>query len=339
SPLTIPFLRMWGLKFLLLLPMASIALYPEEILDTQWELWKKTYGKQYNNKVDEISRRLIWEKNLKHISIHNLEASLGVHTYELAMNHLGDMTSEEVVQKMTGLKVPPSHSRSNDSLYIPDWESRAPDSIDYRKKGYVTPVKNQGQCGSCWAFSSVGALEGQLKKKTGKLLNLSPQNLVDCVSENDGCGGGYMTNAFQYVQKNRGIDSEDAYPYVGQDESCMYNPTGKAAKCKGYREIPEGNEKALKRAVARVGPISVAIDASLTSFQFYSKGVYYDENCNSDNLNHAVLAVGYGVQKGNKHWIIKNSWGENWGNKGYILMARNKNNACGIANLASFPKM
>nr|KAF6396495.1 cathepsin K [Rousettus aegyptiacus] len=115
-----------------------------------------------------------------------------------------------------------------------------------------------------------------------------------------------MTNAFQYVQKNRGIDSEDAYPYVGEDESCMYNPTGKAAKCRGYKEIPEGNEKALKRAVARVGPISVAIDASLTSFQFYSKGVYYDENCNSDNLNHAVLAVGYGIQKGRKHWIIKN---------------------------------
>ncbi|KAI5930576.1 Cathepsin K [Manis javanica] len=297
-------------------------------------LWK-----QYNSKVDEISRRLTWEKNLKLISIHNLEASLGVHTYELAMNHLGDMTSEEVVQQMTGLKVPLSHSCNNDTLYIPDWEGRAPDSIDYRKKGYVTPVKNQGQCGSCWAFSSVGALEGQLKKKTGKLLNLSPQNLVDCVSANDGCGGGYMTNAFQYVQKNRGIDSEDAYPYVGQDESCMYSPTGKAAKCRGYREIPEGNEKALKRAVARVGPISVAIDASLTSFQFYSKGVYYDENCNSDNLNHAVLAVGYGIQKGNKHWIIKNSWGENWGNKGYILMARNKNNACGIANLASFPKM
>ncbi|XP_058427977.1 cathepsin K isoform X3 [Marmota monax] len=215
SPLIIPFPRMWGLK-LLLLPMVSFALYPEEILDTQWELWKKTYRKQYNGKVDEISRRLIWEKNLKYISIHNLEASLGVHTYELAMNHLGDMTSEEVVQKMTGLKVPPFHSQSNDTLYIPDWEGRAPDSIDYRKKGYVTPVKNQGQCGSCWAFSSVGALEGQLKKKTGRLLNLSPQNLVDCVSENDGCGGGYMTNAFQYVQKNHGIDSEDAYPYVGQ---------------------------------------------------------------------------------------------------------------------------
>ena len=287
---------MWVFKFLLL-PMVSFALSPEEMLDTQWELWKKTHQKQYNSKVDEISRRLIWEKNLKQISAHNLEASLGVHTYELAMNHLGDMTSEEVVQKMTGLRIPPSRSYSNDTLYTPEWEGRVPDSIDYRKKGYVTPVKNQGQCGSCWAFSSAGALEGQLKKKTGKLLALSPQNLVDCVTENYGCGGGYMTTAFQYVQQNGGIDSEDAYPYVGQDESCMYNATAKAAKCRGYREIPVGNEKALKRAVARVGPISVSIDASLASFQFYSRGVYYDENCDRDNVNHAVLVVGYGTQK------------------------------------------
>lgn len=329
---------MWVLT-LLLLPMVGSALQPEGMLDTQWELWKKTHRKLYNSKVDEISRRLIWEKNLKQISTHNLEASLGVHTYELAMNHLGDMTSEEVVQKMTGLKLPSARPSSNDTLYVPEWEGRVPDSVDYRKKGYVTPVKNQGECGSCWAFSSAGALEGQLKKKTGKLLTLSPQNLVDCVSENNGCGGGYMTNAFRYVQTNGGIDSEDAYPYVGQDESCMYNATAKAAKCRGYKEIPVGNEKALKRAVARVGPISVAIDASLTSFQFYSRGVYYDKNCDSENVNHAVLVVGYGIQKGHKHWILKNSWGESWGNKGYALLARNKNNACGITNLASFPKM
>lgn len=148
-----------------------------------------------------------------------------------------------------------------------------------------------------------------------------------------------MTNAFEYVRLNRGIDSEDAYPYIGQDESCMYSPTGKAAKCRGYREIPEGNEKALKRAVARIGPVSVGIDASLPSFQFYSRGVYYDTSCNPENINHAVLAVGYGAQKGTKHWIIKNSWGTEWGNKGYVLLARNMNNACGIANLASFPKM
>lgn len=328
---------MWGLIILLLLPVVSFALHPEAALDSQWELWKKTHEKLY--KADETSRRLIWEKNLKYISNHNREASLGLHTYELAMNHLGDMTSEEVLQKMTGLRVPSPRSQSNETLYVPDWEGSTPDSIDYRKKGFVTPVRNQGQCGSCWAFSSVGALEGQLKKKTGKLLTLSPQNLVDCVSENYGCGGGYMTTAFQYVKDNRGIDSEDAYPYVGQDESCMYSPKGKAAKCRGYREIPEGNEKALKRAVARVGPVAVSIDASLASFQFYSKGVYSDENCSNQEVNHAVLVVGYGAQKGHKHWIIKNSWGESWGNKGYVLLARNKNNTCGIASLASFPKM
>ncbi|XP_009069032.1 PREDICTED: cathepsin K, partial [Acanthisitta chloris] len=289
--------------------------------------------------ADEVSRRLIWEKNLKYINTHNLEHSLGIHTFQLAMNHLGDMTSQEVVRKMTGLKVPSGHHHHNETLYVPDWTERAPDTMDWRKKGYVTPGKNQGQCGSCWAFSSVGALEGQLKRKTRKLLSLSPQNLVDCVANNDGCGGGYMTNAFDYVRQNHGIDSEDSYPYIGQDESCMYSPTGKAAKCRGYREIPQGNEKALKRAVARIGPISVGIDASLPSFQFYSRGVYYDESCNGENINHAMLAVGYGAQKGTKHWIIKNSWGEEWGNKGYVLLARNMNNACGIANLASFPKM
>ncbi|XP_066193922.1 cathepsin K [Sylvia atricapilla] len=329
----------WPVLLALLLPAVLAQLHPERELDTQWELWKKTHRKQYNGQADEVTRRLIWEKNLKYINTHNLEHALGVHTFELAMNHLGDMTSEEVVRTMTGLKVPRGHQRHNETLFVPDWTERAPAAMDWRKKGYVTPVKNQGQCGSCWAFSSVGALEGQLKRKTGKLLSLSPQNLVDCVANNDGCGGGYMTNAFEYVRQNRGIDSEDSYPYIGQDESCMYSPTGKAAKCRGYREIPEGNEKALKRAVARIGPISVGIDASLPSFQFYSRGVYYDENCNAENINHAVLAVGYGAQKGTKHWIIKNSWGEEWGNKGYVLLARNMNNACGVANLASFPKM
>ncbi|XP_074385257.1 cathepsin K [Zonotrichia albicollis] len=329
----------WPVLLALLVPAAPAQLHPEQELDAQWELWKKTHRKQYNGQADEVTRRLIWEKNLKYINTHNLEHSLGLHTFELAMNHLGDMTSEEVVRTMTGLKVPRGHQRHNETLFVPDWSERAPAAMDWRKKGYVTPVKNQGQCGSCWAFSSVGALEGQLKRKTGKLLSLSPQNLVDCVANNDGCGGGYMTNAFEYVRQNRGIDSEDSYPYIGQDESCMYSPTGKAAKCRGYREIPEGNEKALKRAVARIGPISVGIDASLPSFQFYSRGVYYDESCNAENINHAVLAVGYGAQKGTKHWIIKNSWGEEWGNKGYVLLARNMNNACGVANLASFPKM
>ncbi|KAM4664645.1 cathepsin K-like isoform 1-T2 [Discoglossus pictus] len=323
----------------LALPWVQTAHFESSKLDYEWALWKRTYQRQYNSEVDELLRRLIWEKNLKLIETHNEKFAQGLHTYEMAMNHLGDLTKEEVVKMYTGLKVTKQRRRTNVTIDDDEGPMALPDSIDYRKKGYVTPIRNQGSCGSCWAFSSVGALEGQLKKRTGKLVVLSPQNLVDCVKTNDGCGGGYMTNAFEYVRDNKGIDSEEAYPYVGEDEECKYDPSGRVAKCKSYKNVTEGSEKALKKAVATAGPVSVGIDAGLSSFQFYSKGVYYDEDCDGSEINHAVLAVGYGVEKKTKYWIVKNSWGEDWGNKGYILMARDKNNACGIANLASYPLM
>ncbi|XP_030013938.1 cathepsin K-like [Sphaeramia orbicularis] len=324
----------------LLLTASALSLHLDEAtVDAHWEQWKITHSKEYNHLDEEGIRRAIWEKNLRMIEAHNQEAELGMHSYTLAMNHLGDMTSEEVSEKMTGLQVPLNTERSF-TMALDDTVHNIPKSVDYRKKGMVTPVKNQGSCGSCWAFSSAGALEGQLAKQTGQLLDLSPQNLVDCVTENDGCGGGYMTNAFRYVQTNGGIDSEDAYPYVGQDQPCRYNSSGMAAQCKGYKEVPVGNERALAVALYKVGPVSVGIDATLPSFQFYQKGVYYDPSCNPDDINHAVLAVGYGVTvKGKKYWIVKNSWSESWGNQGYILMARNRGNLCGIANLASYPIM
>ncbi|CAK6967811.1 cathepsin K-like [Scomber scombrus] len=323
----------------LLLVASALAHLDEATLDAQWDQWKVTHRKEYNGLDEEGIRRAIWEKNMRMIEAHNQESALGMHSYEMGMNHLGDMTSEEVAEKMTGLQVPMNSDRSF-TMALDDKVSKLPKSIDYRRKGMVSPVKNQGSCGSCWAFSSAGALEGQLAKKTGQLIDLSPQNLVDCVKENDGCGGGYMTNAFKYVEENGGIDSEEAYPYFGQDQPCRYNSSGMAAQCKSYKEIPVGDEHALTVALFKVGPISVGIDATLSSFQFYQKGVYYDRNCNKDDINHAVLAVGYGVTpKMKKYWIVKNSWSESWGNKGYILMARNRGNACGIANLASYPIM
>uniref|UniRef100_A0A3P8RRC4 Cathepsin K n=1 Tax=Amphiprion percula TaxID=161767 RepID=A0A3P8RRC4_AMPPE len=323
----------------LLLAATALGHLDEAALDTQWEVWKMTHRREYNGLDEEGIRKAIWEKNMRMIEAHNQEAALGIHSYELGMNHLGDMTSEEVVEKMTGLQTPLNPDR-NFNMALDDKVSKLPKSVDYRKKGMVTPVKDQGSCGSCWAFSSVGALEGQLAKTTGQLMNLSPQNLVDCVKENDGCGGGYMTNAFRYVQENGGIDSEESYPYVGEDQPCRYNSTGMAAQCKGYQEIPQGDEHALAVALFKVGPVSVGIDATQSTFQFYQRGVYYDANCNKDDINHAVLAVGYGVNtKGKKYWIVKNSWSERWGNKGYILMARNRGNLCGIANLASYPIM
>ncbi|KAK5861726.1 hypothetical protein PBY51_017180 [Eleginops maclovinus] len=149
-----------------------------------------------------------------------------------------------------------------------------------------------------------------------------------------------MTNAFNYVEENGGIDSEEAYPYVGEDQPCRYNSSGMAAQIKGYKEVPVGDERALAVALFKAGPISVGIDAGLSTFQFYQKGIYYDRNCNKDDINHAVLAVGFGVNsKGKKFWIVKNSWSDTWGKQGYIMMARNRDNLCGIANLASYPVM
>ncbi|XP_059205362.1 cathepsin S-like [Centropristis striata] len=307
-------------------------------LDRHWELWKKMHNKVYPQQIEELGRRRIWEENLEMINVHNLETSLGLHTYELAMNHLGDLTTEEITSMLMGTVVPSDLERKpsepakvNNSL---------PQSVDWRKEGLVTEVKMQGSCGSCWAFSAVGSLEGQLKKTTGVLVSLSPQNLVDCSIKygNYGCNGGFMTNSFEYVMKNEGIDSDAAYPYVGKRGQCKYNAQHRAANCSGYAVLPEGDEFALKEAVASFGPISVAIDASRPKFVFYRHGVYRDHTCSHD-VNHGVLVVGYGTQKGQDYWLVKNSWGLHYGDEGYIRMARNRHNQCGIALYACFPIM
>jgi cathepsin L len=212
--------------------------------------------------------------------------------------------------------------------------------VDWRQKGYVTPVKNQGQCGSCWAFSATGSLEGQTFKKTGKLVSLSEQQLVDCSGKfgNDGCNGGMVDSAFAYIKANGGLDTEESYPYLAKDDQCHFNPQAVGAKDTGFTDIEQGSESQLQEAVASNGPVSVAIDASHETFQFYKSGVYNEPECSSSQLDHGVLVVGYGQSDaGEAFWIVKNSWGPTWGDSGYIMMSRNKNNQCGIASSASFP--
>ncbi|KAJ6652796.1 hypothetical protein lerEdw1_010650 [Lerista edwardsae] len=309
-------------------------------LNTHWYLWKAKYSKAYQNEEEEVNRRMTWEKNLQFITLHNLEYSLGLHSYELGMNHLGDMTSEEVSSQLTGLKIPRSW-KQNSRYYASNSTVRLPTSVDWRDKGCVTDVKNQGACGACWAFSAAGALEGQLKLRTGKLVSLSAQNLVDCskMYGNKGCHGGWMIEAYRYIIDNKGIDSEASYPYTAQEETCHYNPAGRAATCSSYVEVASGSEAALMGAVANAGPVSVAIDASQPTFFLFKNGIYDDPNCKVTDPNHAVLVIGYGTQDGKDYWLVKNSWGTTFGDQGYIRIARNHGNRCGIASYASYPQI
>jgi cathepsin L len=312
----------------------------KDIIQDEWEAFKSMFGKKYSNETEEVFRMKIFLENKRKIARHNVRAANGFHSYHLAMNHFGDLLHHEFVRLMNGYKPHLRLHTYNASTFLTPHHIDLPKQVDWRKHGYVTDVKDQGQCGSCWAFSSTGALEGQHFRKTGKLISLSEQNLVDCSKKfgNNGCEGGLMDNAFSYIRHNHGLDTEKSYPYEAHNGRCRFHKTDVGATDTGFVDIEAGNEKKLMEAVGTVGPVSVAIDASHESFQFYSHGVYDEPECSSEELDHGVLVVGYGTDSsGNDYWIVKNSWSEKWGEKGYIRMARNKNNQCGIAAAASYP--
>nr|ABC88770.1 putative cathepsin L-like proteinase [Tenebrio molitor] len=203
----------------------------------------------------------------------------------------------------------------------------------------VSEVKDQGQCGSCWSFSTTGAIEGQLALQRGRLTSLSEQNLIDCSSSygNAGCDGGWMDSAFSYIP-DYGIMSEFAYPYEAQGDYCRFDSSQFVTTLSGYYDLPSGGENSLADAVGQAGPVAVAIDAP-DELQFYSGGLFYDQTCNQSDLNHGVFVVGYGSDNGQDYWILKNSWGFGWGESGYWRQVRNYGNNCGIATAASYPAL
>nr|XP_048303511.1 cathepsin R-like [Myodes glareolus] len=325
---------------ILCLEVSSVVPTLDPTLDTEWQMWKMEYEKSYSLE-EEALKRAVWEKNLKFIKHHNRENALGKNGYTMRMNAFGDMTDEEF--KNTLIKFPARTHNKGKSIWKRDVGDVAfPKFVDWRKKGYVTPVRKQGNCSSCWAFSVIGAIEAQVIWKIGKLTPLSVQNLVDCSKPqgNNGCLSGDTYNAFQYVLHNGGLEAEATYPYEGKEGPCRYNPKNSIADITGFVSLPE-SEDVLMVAVATIGPISVGIDASHNSFRFYEKGIYHEPNCSSSTTSHGVLVVGYGFKgnetDGKKYWTIKNSWGTKWGKKGYMKIAKDQNNHCGIASYAHYP--
>lgn len=323
-------------------PMAEFIHNVDKHVYNEFDYFKKTHKKIYNNETEHNYRRENFRQNLRFIHSMN-RANLG---YQLDINHLADLNDLELkalrgkqftgVDNNGGMKFP----YTADDINI--LKKTIPTNFDWRLYGAVTPVKDQSVCGSCWSFGTTGAVEGAYFLKYHKLLRLSQQVLIDCSYgfQNNGCDGGEDFRAYQWIMAH-GIPTEDEYGgYIGQDGYCHANNVTMAAHMTGFVNVDKLNVDALKVAIAKHGPISIAIDASHKAFSFYSNGVYYDKDCGNteDALDHAVLAVGYGEMNGQGYWLVKNSWSNLWGNSGYVLMAQKDNN-CGVTCAPTYPVM
>ena len=320
----------------------STLIYPGISSEIQTKIPYFTKLDEYNSFIRKFDRNYnsseywyryhIFEKNMDYIGESNKKDK----PYKLGVNNFTDMTLGEFKNVYLRLNISAnSISHKSNYRYI---HKSIPQNIDWRAGGLVTNVKDQGQCGSCWAFSAIGTLEGQHAKKYGSLVSLSEQNLVDCAYNYtcQGCDGGWPDMALQYVIDNKGVDTEIGYPYQAIDESCNYTNSSIGANATKVVRLPAGNMTMLYNAIGNIGPISVALDAE-ADFQMYSSGIFNSTECSSEMLDHAVLAIGYGVLNGSRYLIIKNSWGASWGMNGYIYFSTSIDNMCGIAQHTSYP--
>lgn len=339
-------------------------------LRTEWNAWKSLHKIEYETVEEDYRRLEIFSKNKDFIQNHNVRFALGQETYTVKMNKFGATTTEEFNKiyfpNVRSIKEDPVLSKEFVCDSFTSNGSAAPDQLSYVKgdpntdpsKVYVTMVKDQGQCGSCWTFGAAASMEALMCRSGLKDCNswtgLSTQQIVDCASwtgytssfddlvidltpyDNHGCNGGLESNAVRYGFTNGGMNNWDDYGYVsgssGKKQPCAYNVntaiTGQVNSCK---TVANSNEALLKNAVNEVGPMSVAIDASGNGFRYYDGGVYSSKSCSNVYLNHAVTLTGYGVDSGIDYWQIKNSWGEDWGVNGFIMIQRNNGNMCGVA--------
>jgi len=393
-------------KFLAPLALATAALASPSVYDPKWTAYKQKFNKQYTAEED-VTRYNIYLQTMEEINEHNARANAGLETFFQGETVHTDMTHDEVNKKNGWGK----HKKTKpqalgvEEYPCPAWtpgSETSPDNVDWVSEGVVTVVKNQQYCGDCWAFSAAACMESSwaMATNTGPV-SLSAQQLTDCTSDGsmgfyttDGCNGGFSQNAFAYDIAAGGIETWVQYPFADMQTDCQYNSELSVASFSGCYDVTNGDETVLQQGIAQLGPVSVAIDAGLSSFHNYVSGVYYASTCSSTELDHAVIATGYGTvpavsssisatcteedfmceifveqglfkypcingptfdhaQKvttnvpgvdcnppstwaGQEFYMVKNSWGLDWGMQGYIMMARNQNNNCGIATAPSY---
>jgi len=322
------------MKSLILLAalLSLAAAFTADEYSTTFTNWMVKYSRVYTN--DEFQfRYTTFKNNMDYVRDWNANNQQTI----LGLNNFADLSNEEYRALYLGTHFDGTSRLQNTYqkfISVPT----ANETVDWVTAGAVTGIKNQGQCGSCWSFSTTGSVEGAHFLSGKALVSLSEQNLMDCSDSygNAGCNGGLMDDAFQYIIATGGIDTEASYPYKGKAGKCEYKAANSGATISSYKDVTSGSETDLATA-ANTQPISVAIDASHQSFQLYTSGIYYEPACSTTQLDHGVLVVGYGTISAGDYWLVKNSWGTDWGQAGYIQMSRNKKNNCGIATMASFP--